>query len=79
MRGGAGLFAAGSARHVVTFRKRNMNYRRRENMMVQVDEESSADRKKREKREMQKAQREIWLDCLPIVQKMIDAKTLGKA
>ena len=47
--------------------------------MSQVDEESSADRKKREKREMQKAQREIWLDCLPIVQKMIDAKTLGKA
>ena len=56
-----------------------MNHRTYENRMARFDEESSADRKKREKREMQKAQREIWLDCLPIVQKMIDAKTLGQS
>ena len=56
-----------------------MNHRTYENKMARFDEESSADRKKRAKREMQKAQGEIWRECLPVVQRLIDAKSPGQS
>ena len=55
-----------------------MNHRTYENRMARFDEESSADRKKRAKREMQKAQGEIWRECLPVVQRLLDGETLGQ-
>ena len=45
--------------------------------IYKFDYASPADRRKREKKDLQKAQRDIWLECLPVVQAMLDAKTMS--